>query len=140
MVTDRIALTDALIEGGVRPDAARRVVDLLERDQAEVAKQAEVNQRLEEQDRRNEIRFKAIEDSISRLERHLNQRIDDLKDGMDGLRGGMDRQFAAMEQRFLAMEQRFRAMEQRFTLLLWLIALSAAVNFALFGWIISRLP
>ena len=133
MVTDRIALTDALIEGGVRPDAARRVVDLLERDQAEVAKQAEVNQRLEEQDRRNEIRFKAIEDSISRLERHLNQRIDDLKDSMDGLKGGM-------EQRFAAMEQRFRAMEQRFTLLLWLIALSAAVNFALFGWIISRLP
>ena len=133
MVTDRIALTDALIEGGVRPDAARRVVDLLERDQAEVAKQAEVNQRLEEQDRRNEIRFKAIEDSISRLERHLNQRIDDLKDSMDGLKGGM-------EQRFAAMEQRFAAMEQRFTLLLWLIALSAAVNFALFGWIISRLP
>ncbi len=133
MVTDRIALTDALIEGGVRPDAARRVVDLLERDQAEVAKQAEVNQRLEEQDRRNEIRFKAIEDSISRLERHLSQRIDDLKDGMDGLKGGM-------EQRFAAMEQRFAAMEQRFTLLLWLIALSAAVNFALFGWIISRLP
>ena len=85
MVLDKPALTDALIQGGLKADAARRAVELIEQDYADVARQAEVNQRFAEADERNKIRFAALE-----------KRFEDFKEMMDQRFNSVDQRFTML--------------------------------------------
>ena len=125
MVLDKPALTDALIQGGLKADAARRAAELIEQDHADVARQAEVNQRFAEADERNRIRFAAMEKRFEDFKQAMDRRFEDLKEIMD--------------QRFNSIDQRFNSVDQRFTMLMWVIGILAATQIAMLGLFIAKI-
>ena len=125
MVLDKPALTDALIQGGLKADAARRAAELIEQDYADVARQAEVNQRFAEADERNRIRFAAMEKRFEDFKQAMDRRFEDLKEIMD--------------QRFNSIDQRFNSVDQRFTMLMWVIGILAATQIAMLGLFIAKI-
>ena len=176
MVLPKATLTDTLIEGGLTPDAAQRTAEMIALGYDEVAKQGEVDQRfdeqdrlverrLDEQDRLNDANFRRLEETSDAKFRAvdanfkttdakieaLNTRITDIRAELlgriQGLKDDMDAQFAAakdsVDRQFAAVNQRIddlkNSTDRQFRLLMWMFGLGFAANFALFGYIISRL-
>ena len=172
MVLPKATLTDTLIEGGLTPDAAERTAEMIALGYDEVAKQGEVDRRLDEQDRLNAANFRRLEETsdgkfrtvdanfetvdanfktveakiaavdtrITDIRAELLGRIQGLKDDMDAqfaaAKDSVDRQFAAVNQRIDDLKN---STDRQFRLLMWMFGLGFAANFALFGYIISRL-
>ena len=109
MVMDKPALASALTEGGLDSESARRFVDLIERQQAELATQAEVNRRLDEQGERLGDRIAALEQRFIDLYGGLERRLDDAKAEherrFDGLERQLDNSEAENERRFNGLER-----------------------------------
>jgi len=124
MVLDKLSLTEALIEAGLRPEAARRAVDILERDQSELARQAEVDRRFTELNENNRIRFEALDKRIDDLKTTLDRQFDAIQKQFDAIQkqfdavnqrfGTVQKQFDAVNQRFDAIQKQFDAVNQRF--------------------------
>ena len=77
MVLPKDTLTDTLIEGGLNPDAANRAAEMIALGYDEVAKQGEVDRRLDEQDRLVDRRF----DEQNRLNDANFRRLEETSDG-----------------------------------------------------------
>ena len=162
MVLPKATLTDTLIEGGLTPNAAERAAEMIALGYDEVAKQGEVERRfsevdrhldeqdrlverrLDEQDRLNDAHFRRLEETSDANFRTsdakiaaLNTRITDIRAELlgriQGLKDDMDAQFAAVH-------QRINDLDKNINRLYWVMGIIAAANFALFGYIISRLP
>ncbi len=139
MVLDKPALTDALIQGGLKVDAARRAVELIEQDYADVARQAEVNQRFAEADERNRIRFAAMEKRFEDFKQAMDRRFEDLKEIIDQRFSSTDQHFDSVDQHFDSVDQRFNSVDQRFTMLMWVIGILAATQIAMLGLFIAKI-
>ena len=121
-----------------------------------------VERRLDEQDRLNDANFRRLEEasdgkfkavdanfktSDAKIEA-LNTRITDIRAELlgriQGLKDDMDAQFAAakdsVDKQFAAVHQRINDLDKNINRLYWVMGIIAAANFALFGYIISRLP
>ena len=154
MALDAPALTETLIEAGINPSAARRVVDILERDHADLLTEAQLDRRLHEQDRLNQVRFDKIEERLEDVRDQLTTRLDKADERFDKIDDRLDkveerltiveRGLAVLTQRVTDLEnninQRFDDMNKRFLLLLSGMGISLATILAVLGWIISRLP
>ena len=135
MVLPKATLTDTLIEGGLNPDAANRAAEMIALGYDEVAKQGEVDRRLDEQDRLNDAHFRRLEEtsdskfrtvdanfktSDAKIE-GLDTRIKDLRAELigriEGLKDEMDAKFAAVDKQFAAakdsVDKQFAAVNQR---------------------------
>ena len=101
-------------------------------EQPPYVRQTDFERRSAEFDRR----FTHIDDGL----RDLRQDAKDLAQGQKGL----EQQLTVLAQEQKALSQRFtdfkENVDRRITTLTWIIALTATANFALFGWILSRLP
>ena len=135
MVLPKDTLTDTLIEGGLNPDAANRAAEMIALGYDEVAKQGEVDRRLDEQDRLVDRRFdeqdrlnaanfrtsdakiEAVGTRVKDLRAELLGRIQGLKDEMDAKFAAVDKQFAAVDAQFVALkdsvDKQFAAVNQR---------------------------
>ena len=151
MVLPKATLTDTLIEGGLTPDAAQRTAEMIALGYDEVAKQGEVDRRLDEQDRLNAANFRtsdakteALNTRITDIRAELLGRIQDLKDDMDAqfaaAKDSVDKQFAAVHQRIDDLKS---STDRQFRILMWMIGLGVAAFGTVIGLLIhilSRLP
>ena len=150
MVLPKTTLTDTLIEGGLNPDAAERTAEMIALGYDEVAKQPEVDRRLNEQDRLNDANFRrletridAVETKIEAVEATLNAKIEALRARIDAVETTLAGKIAAVDTRVTdlreELNQRINDLDKSINRLYWLIGIIATANFALFGYIISRL-
>ena len=95
-------------------------------------------------------RFKAVEAAVAALDTALggkiaavDTRVTDLRAELNGniqnLKDSMDAKFAAVDAQLAAVNQRINDLDKSINRLYWLVGLIATANFALFGYIISRL-
>ena len=161
MVLPKDTLTDTLIEGGLNPDAAERAAEMIALGYDEVAKQGEVDRRLDEQDRLVDRRFdeqdrlsaanfrtsdakiEAVGTRVKDLRAELLGRIQGLKDEMDAKFAAVDKQFAAVNQQFAAVNQRIddlkNSTDRQFRVLMWMIGLGVAAFIGLAAAVITLL-
>jgi len=135
---DKPALTSTLVDGGLDSEAARRFVDLIERQQAELAAQAGVDRRADVPEGRIADRAAALEQRLADLnsspQRHGGAAAT-ARSG-DSLQRQLDEAEAETSRRIDA----FRgALNQRFKLVFWMIGAGVAINLALFGAILFKL-
>ena len=161
MVLPKDTLTDTLIEGGLTPDAAHRTAEMIALGYDEVAKQGEVDRRLDEQDRLNDAHFRRLEETSDGKFRTvdanfkttdakiaaLNTRITDIRAELlgriQGLKDDMDAKFAAVDKQFAAVNQRIddlkNSTDRQFRVLMWMIGLGVAAFIGLAAAVITLL-
>ena len=108
MALNAPALTETLIEAGINPSAARRVVDILERDHADLLTEAQLDRRLTEQDRLNQVRF----DSIDTRFDGIDTRIEDIRDQLTTRLDSVDTRLDKIDERFDKVEERLTIVER----------------------------
>ena len=158
MALNAPALTETLIEAGINPSAARRVVDILERDHADLLTEAQLDRRLHEQDRLNQVRFDSIDERFDKIDARLDkadarsenveerltiverglavltQRVAALEQRVTDLQTHMNQRFADTNQRITDlqthMDQRFADLENSINKRLWLIISGMGISLA----------
>ena len=134
MALNAPALTETLIEAGINPSAARRVVDILERDHADLLTEAQLDRRLHEQDKLSEAqldrrlneqdrliqaRFEGVGARFEGVDAHfdgVNTHLDSVDTRIEDIRDQLTARLDSADTRFDKIDERFDKVEERLTL------------------------